>query len=142
MPGVVGLYYHLAGIPVTSGATAYLRHLLEGTLVAAEVGVVDEVVGIDDPHHAHILKVKAFGHHLRADKYLYTSVREVVEEFYVLVLLQCAVKVHTCHPSFGEHDLQVFLYALGADAGHAQMGGVARGTLRGHRDAVATVVAA
>ena len=56
------------------GASSHLFHHVERPFVAAEIRQIYHRVGIYDSHHAHPLEVKAFCHHLGADKNLGAAV--------------------------------------------------------------------
>ena len=66
--GVGCLDEDVAFLVAAPGASCHLHEHVEGTLVGAEVGEVEEAVGVDDSHHADVGEVEALADHLRTDE--------------------------------------------------------------------------
>ena len=64
-------------------SSAYLHHQLESTLVSPEIGIVHQVIGIQDSNNTDISEIQPFRQHLRSDKDLRLSFLEVGNDAFV-----------------------------------------------------------
>ena len=141
VPGVVCLDDHFPLMPMASGTTGYLHHLLEAAFEGAEVGEIDEVVSTDDANDTYIVEVQSFGDHLCAYEDVDSAVFKVVEDFDMAVLLHCGVKVHPFNTGLGEESVEVVFDTFGPYATEGKFFAVADGTFGRHGDAVSAIVA-
>ena len=119
MVGACGLHYHPAGhVVASSGASGYLLEHVECAFGRAEVGKVDEGVGVEHSYEAHSGEVEPLCHHLCPDKYLCLSGREVGYYFVVSVFVARGVEVHTQHLGVAECSVGDILKAFGSVAEH------------------------
>lgn len=64
--------------PAASAATN-LRHQLIGTFKSAEIGIVEQLVGIEDAHKTNMVEVEALGDHLRAHKNVDSTLLKIAD---------------------------------------------------------------
>ena len=77
--GLSGLNDDPTPIVAPTCTTCHLHHKLKGTLRRAEIGLHNEIVGIEDTHGSDTSKVEALGDNLRADKDICLSLLEAVD---------------------------------------------------------------
>ena len=103
--GVVGfecLDYHFA---LPSFASRTSRHLLQHLvrpLVTAEIGLVEQLIGIENRHQRHIVEMQSFTNHLRADQYVHFVARKGVDNILISRFVACGIQIHTQDLCFGE----------------------------------------
>ena len=131
----VGLDEHLAGHVAAPRAPGHLRQQLERALRGAEVRHLQAQVGVDHADQGHVRKVEALGDHLRADQNIDVAAPELAEDLRVGILAAGGVGVHAHDARVREDLLHGGLDALGADAGHLDVGRAAFGigAARRHR---------
>ncbi len=139
--GLARLQHDKTALAAPAGTSRHLRHHLESPLVCPEVGDVEHLVGIDNPHHPHAVEVQAFRHHLRAYQEIGAPALEIV--YYALVSRARArgVQVHTRRACLGKHRPRRLFYFFRAVAHIAQIGIGAVGALARHVVHRAAIVA-
>ncbi len=119
MVGACGLHDNTSrDVVATSGTSGYLLKHVERPFGRAEVGEVDESVGVEHAYEAHSGKVEPLCHHLCPDKYLCLSGRKVGYYFVVSVFVARGVEVHAQHLGVAECSVGDILKAFGSVAEH------------------------
>ena len=74
-------------LPTLSPRTsAHLCHHRESMLIGTEVRIVQHRVGIQDAHHLHMVEIKPFTNHLRADEDIRFALRKIANQSLIGVL--------------------------------------------------------
>lgn len=119
----------------------HLLHHLERPLVGSEIGVVEQRVGAEYAHDAHMGEVEPLGNHLRADEYLALLLFEVGDNLLVGFAAAGGVEVHAGDGPSRKRAGNLLLDALGAEAVYGNGGLAAGRAAGGHLLLVAAVVA-
>ena len=102
-----------------AGAAGDLGDELEGSLVGAEVGQMEGLVGREDPDQRDAREIEALGDHLRADEHIELLVLEGGERLLVVLAPAHGVRVHARDACAGHEARELGLDAL-ACAGVAE----------------------
>ena len=97
-----------------AGTACHLTHHLKGPFVGAEVGAVEQGVGIEYTHHAHMVEVEPFGHHLSANEQVGLEMFESLDNLLVSRLGTRGVEVHTRRPRLRKTAAHLFFNLFGA----------------------------
>ena len=62
---------------------SYTHLQLESTLIAPEIREVQHRIRIQNPHHTDMIKVQAFGHHLRTNQDVRLALFKIRDNFLV-----------------------------------------------------------
>ena len=125
--GLRGLYHDHATRAATAGTPRNLHHELERPLRRAEIGTVQEVVGIEYAHNRHTAEIESLCYHLRADQNIGTAALEILDYAVIGALRGGGVTVQTRHTRLGEELRDTLLDALRAEAHRC---GIGRAALR------------
>ena len=125
----------------SAGAAGHLLHHLERPLVGSEIGVVEQRVGAEYAHDAHMGEVEPLGNHLCADEYLTLLLFEVGDNLLVGFAAAGGVEVHAGDGPSRKRAGNLLLDALGAEAVYGNGGLAAGRAAGGHLLLVAAVVA-
>ena len=93
-------------------AAAHLLHQLKSPFGGAEIGKVDDAVGIQDADKVDMLEVQSFDDHLRADEDIDPLLFELLDQGVMGRLSADAVDIHPCDPGFGEDRSEMFFDPL------------------------------
>ena len=82
--------------------------------MSAEVRHIGHLVGVDNAHHTHAVKIKSLREHLRTDKDVGFACLELADDLFVRRPRTCGVEVHTRGAGIGKYGLYFRLYFLRA----------------------------
>ena len=141
MPRLGGLNHHLAPFGAASGASGHLHHQLKGPFGGPEIGVVHQVVGIEDAHQRDAPEIESLGNHLRTDQNVGLSGFEVGDDGVEGLLGSHAVAVQPRDTRFGENPGNLLLDLLRPEAHRNHVRNLARRAFRRDLSRVAAIVA-
>ena len=139
--GTLCLQNHQSTVAPSSCSSAHLREHHEGMLVSTEVGIVEHCVGIEDAHDSHIAEVKSLRYHLRTDKNVGPTGREVADDAAICSGGTSSVEVHSGYSCSGEEFSYAVFYLLRAISAPRELGALAVGALLWHGVSETAVVA-
>ena len=141
MPGFGGLNHHLAAFRTASGTARHLHHQLKSPFGGPEIGVIQQVVGIEDAHERHPREVETLGDHLRTDQNVGPAGLEIGDNGIESPFGGHTVAVQTSDTRFGEDFGDLFLDLLRPETHRNHVGDLARRTFRRNGLRIAAVVA-
>ena len=139
--GLGGLDDHLAPLRPAPCAAGNLHHQLESPLAGPEIGVVEHVVGVENPHQRDPLEVEPLGYHLRAYQDVGFAARERRHNGAERPFGSHRIAVEPRHPRLGEDAGYLLFDFLGAESHRHHIGDLARRAFGRYGFAVAAVVA-
>ena len=130
-----GLDHDRSGIFAPTGAARHLHQQLERTLRRAEIGIVEQIVGVEHTDQLHAAEIESFGNHLRPHQNIVVAPGEGLDDLPESTLGGNAVAVEPGDPRLGENagDLLLDLFRPEAHRhgfGHPAMGALGRNRLR------------
>ena len=141
MPRLRGLDHHLPAVRTAAGAAGDLHHQLERPLRGPEIGVVQQIVGIEDTHERHAAEIEPLGNHLRSDQDVGLASLEVGDDSVERPLRSHAVAVEPRHARRGEQPCDLLLDLFGAEAARNHVRHLARRAFHRHGGRIAAVMA-
>ena len=139
--GLRGLYHDHAAREAAAGTPRNLHHELKRPLRRAEIGTVQEVVGIEYAHNRHPSEIESLGYHLRADQNIGTAALEILDYAVIGALRGGGVTVQTRHTRLGEELRNTLLDALRAETHRCRIGRAALRACAGHGRHISAIVA-
>lgn len=137
-----GLDDHRSRLAAAAGAASDLRHQLERPLAGPEVGVVQQVVRIQNAYEGHASEIESFRNDLRADQNVGPPLLERLHDPAVSPRRLRRIGVEPIDRGFGENGGEFLLYFLGSEPARQQASRPARRAYGRYGDPVAAIVAA
>src|SRR5690606_19147106 len=97
-------------------------------LVSAEIGIIDQPIGVDDTNDAHPSEVKPLGYHLGTHQHIVPLFVKCSQHPFKTIFPLGRVEVEAAYTRTGQQGFQFLLYPLGAEPLALDMGGAARRT--------------
>ncbi len=141
MRRIGGLDHHLPRRRAASRTPRHLRQQLVGPLRGPKIGVVQQVIGIEDPDERHALEIEPFGNHLRTDQNIGAVRREIADDGAEGALRGDRIAVQPRHARLGKAFGNLLLDLLRAEAHRLQLDHLARGAAMRRRLRMAAIVA-